>query len=300
MLMSFYLAGEIFFRRNTPPHSIDTDTHTGCSRESKRLWRVCYPQVAWAVIYFIILSITAAEGMKPMPTDFLWQVFTGHSDKLNATMWFQTDLIAITLLYLLLFKFQENEKAVLLTQVSFFCALVMQYTGLNSSLFGDLRFELKYPLGRFCEMLPYAALGISCAYFNVFERLKRRRLFFIPLFAVISAFLLKYKVMTEAPGFGNSDSNCIPLAFFVTAFAFLLPLENLPGCVKKALGFITRYTLGIYCMHRLVMHLISLFLPRQAEGTESFVLCLAAYGICFLISFLISRIPLKPFRQLVS
>lgn len=48
-------------------------------------------------------------------------------------------------------------------------ALILQYSGANWSLFGDMRFELKYPLGRMVEMLPLAICGFEMGRHKLFE-----------------------------------------------------------------------------------------------------------------------------------
>lgn len=72
-------------------------------------------------------------------------MFLGHSPQLNATMWYQVDLIYLTLLFLaVILIFQKNYETVLM--ILGFLALAAQYSGINL-IFDNLRFELKYPLG---------------------------------------------------------------------------------------------------------------------------------------------------------
>ena len=140
----------------------------------KRIWRVVYPQIGWAVLYwsvFIILQIKVSLNITIK--DLLWQIVTGHSPQINPSMWFQTILIALTLIYILIFRFVSDKKGILLIIFITILSLWIQYSGYNWMLFGTLRYELKYPLGRFFEMIPYATLGFFVAHFDLFNRLKR-------------------------------------------------------------------------------------------------------------------------------
>ena len=181
-----------------------------------------------------------------------------------------------------------------------FIAFIIQYTGINFKLFDSLRYELKYPLGRFCEMIPYATVGFSCAYYNVFEKAKEKRCFSICLFGVASLFLLKYRFINSALGFGYSDNNCLLLGFFVIGFAYLIPFEKLSQEVKNVLKFLTKHTLGIYCMHRIVAEFLKILFPKIGINIDSFILCIITYIIGFFVSFLMCKIPTKFSRELVD
>ena len=148
-------------------------------------------------------------------------------------------------------------------------------------------------------MIPYAVLGFFCAYFDIFESLRNHKIIFI-LFPIIIIFLLIYTIVNSAPGFGYSNNNNLLLAFFVTGFAYILPLQNSPEKIKKVIKFITKYTLGIYCMHRLIALGIKFFLIKLEIDFNTFVLAIAAYIVSFLLSFVISKIPCRLLKMLVD
>lgn len=292
MFISFYLTERIF---------LDSDG----KRIKKRIWRVCWPQIGWALIYYLAFKIAQLKiNFGVRFKDFIWQIITGHSPVINQSMWFQTVLIVLTLVYFLIFKFMKTEKGIAVTYVMMFLALIIQYTGINIKLFNSLRYELKYPLGRFCEMVPYATLGFSCAYYNVFEKIKSyvstTKIFFLIMFGMNFIFLFNYEVINAAPGFGYSNNNFIPISLFMTGFAFLIPFENLSEKIKRVIKFFTGYTLGIYCMHRLVGEFFLRIFPKLGIEVNGFVLCIVIYIVSFIISYVMYRIPLKLIKQLVN
>ena len=63
-------------------------------KAQKRVWRVIYPQIGWAIIYHLgyMIGEFAVKDIDINFTDLFWQMFTGHSPRLNASMWFQTVL----------------------------------------------------------------------------------------------------------------------------------------------------------------------------------------------------------------
>ena len=76
------------------------------SKNKKRFWRLLYPQIGWTILYWIILmGIQIKVDLGITFSDFLWQLFTGHSIRINPTMWFQTVLIFLTLLFTLTFRY---------------------------------------------------------------------------------------------------------------------------------------------------------------------------------------------------
>lgn len=289
MFLSFFLTEHTFLEYNK-------------TKAKKRIWRVIYPQIGWAIIYWLGYTIGQfiIKDIGVRFSDLWWQMFTGHSPRLNASMWFQTVLIVLTGVYIFIFKFFDAKKGILITYAMMFAAFVIQYSGINFKLFDSLRFELKYPLGRFFEMIPYATIGFSCAYYNVFEKAKEKRLFFIILFGLASIFLLKHSFINSASGFGYSNNNCLLLGFFVIGFAYLIPFEKLSQSVKDVFKFLTKYTLGIYCMHRIVAEFLKILLTKIGINIDSFILCIITYIIAFFVSFLMCKIPTKLSRELVD
>ena len=279
MLLSFYFLAERFL---SPDESF----------LKKRMLRLLIPQIGWALIYWLVYLL-----LEPVPlNELFWQILTGHSAVLNATMWFQFDLIVLTLLFFLLFSFR-NEKfsTILLICISFLC-LILQHSGINYRLFSDLRFELSYPLGRLVEMLPYATIGFLLKHCRMTDTLKKYR--YPVLIASLLLFTLPYLMsFPSAKGFGYAGITLlylVILSFFITE---LLPFEMLPETIKKGMLPLCCHTLGIYCCHRLIHALVSRFL---GYSPSSFLYCILLYILCYLFCSLLSLIPSKTIKKLVD
>lgn len=287
-LISFYL---------TAPSFLNVESRT----IRKRMLRLCLPQFAWTLIYWIIYL---AAGVIHGCDELFWQMFTGHSDAVNATMWYQIVVILISALFFLVGSHAKGKNTLAVTSAIGLAALICQYTGLNHLLFSGLRYELRYPLGRFIEMLPYASLGLVIADKNLLERLKKH-----PRYTAVGACLLLILsfagIIPTPAGFDYAGLNPILRGLSILAIAHLIPFEKVSAAAKSAIRLITRYTLGIYCMHRLVEKLLNLsgaagLLGKLHIAGDSFAFCIIVYILSYLIAAIIARIPAKLCRQLVE
>ena len=289
MFLSFYFSKNTFLTNDF-------------SKAKKRFWKIIYPQIGWTVLYSIILiSFQIRINLGISFYDFLWQLFTGHSPKINPSMWFQSVLITLTFIFTLLFKYLNKKRSMSLILFLTFASILIQHSGLNYKIFGSLRYELKYPLGRICEMIPYASTGFIIAYFDIYNRIKKKNTLVLTLFGFAILILLKNRyALPSAPGFNYSHTSNLILVFFLAGFAYLLPLEQISDKIKIIIHFITRFTLGIYCMHRLVAFVLSGGAQLLNLEVNSFILCLTIYLISFSTSLIICKISPRLFKPLVE
>lgn len=288
IILSFYLMCNSFLSRNE-------------DRSKTRLIKLLVPQIGWTVIYYVVyqfLDILFSTGLTIGITDFFWQLFTGHSRNLNPSMWYQIDIIAITLLFYLVFRLLKKDKHayLFLVVLTVFC-YCLQYSGINRAMFGNLRFELKYPLGRIAETIPLSFIGFSLKYFDVFEKLKKVR--YVAMTLCVVLFFVGYNIpWIILKDFGYAGF-CKPwLAICIITFAYLTPLECLSKRVKRAILKATDFSLGIYCVHRLINTLLLTFIPNMS--LHSFERCVLLYFLCYFTCLLINLIPSKYFKQLVK
>ncbi len=288
VFMSFYLTEKSFLNRNDEKFKV-------------RFKKLLIPQVAWAIIYYVIyllIDVTMNKKLTNGISDLFWQILTGHSSYLNPSMWYQFDVIVITVLFFLIFRFIKDDRKAVFTLIGVMLfSYILQFTGINRALFGEMIFELKYPLGRIVEMIPFAVIGFLLKYFNVLDRLKKYRWIVMP--ACVVLFLLGFRIpWPELKDFGFAGFAKPYLALCILIFAFLTPLEGLNLNIKKAIVRITDYSLGIYCMHRLVNTLLKVFIP--SISLHSFERCILLYIVCYIICFLIDLIPNKDVKLLVN
>lgn len=297
VITSFFLTAKIYQEQDFP-------------KLKKRLWRLAFPYVIWGVVYFagyslidlLIKQVSWKDGLRLdlTVTDLLWQLGLGSSEKLCPQLWYSFVLIVMTVVIWLLFKLGQKYTPFLLAVLSA-GMFVLQYTGLNFKVFGAMRYEMRYPLGRLCEMLPFVCLGILLA-MGILQKLSQRRVL-VAIGAGATLLLIGicgwFTTMPESFTYGGIFTLLYGgLAFL---FFYMLPMEKLPEYIRKILKFLARYSFGVFCIHFGVGYLWNAVLCRRfGWQTNTMLQCLVIYAISLLVSFLISRIPGKLSKQLVE
>ena len=174
----------------------------------KRFYRLLVPTFFWAVVYYVFLGIFDIifdrhyiHGI----TDLFWQLALGHS--YNLSLWFQTDLILLTIIFIVLFKYFNNRIALILSALFAYFALFLQYSSMildsllllawPETMFGGFFSPsyIIYPVGRLFEMMPYAVIGIFYCHFRILARLERIRKYAIIASTSMLIFLLTYNLL---------------------------------------------------------------------------------------------------------
>lgn len=160
MLLSFFLTEKILISHDK-------------ERIIKRFQRLLVPYLCWPLIYWILYNVLdwwkRGSGLGCGISELFWQFLMGHSARLNGVMWYQFDLMVLTLLFLIIL-YIFRRKYMLVLCICMMAAWFFQYSGWNKRLFGGLRFELTYPLGRFSEMVPYAVSGFALAHYKMYRK----------------------------------------------------------------------------------------------------------------------------------
>ncbi len=97
-LLSFYLTSKYYF-------NFDWNNF------KKRIFRLVYPMVVWAFIYWIILITSdylfkwnSSKGISGL----VWQLLTGHS--INSALWFQVVILYLSVLFIIISKTKISKK----------------------------------------------------------------------------------------------------------------------------------------------------------------------------------------------
>lgn len=257
----------------------------------KRLFRLYFPFLSWAVIYYLILNLahwTTKTEVAVSLKELFFQCLTGHC--YNEPMWFQFDLIVITALFFIFaFACRNNIRIILwVFAVLSVIAFCLQYTGFNNRFFSPLDYPFKYPLGRICEMLPYAFAGMAMQLVNKKE--KWIRVLFMFVLLLVSAILYIYHDSPQ--GFGYQGVRLLFLSVAVFIGVSLIDFNRIPKGVEKAILMVSKYTLGIYCAHLImgkgICRLMSLLSWESFCGTFGY--CVIVYFCCFSLFFCIDKL----------
>ena len=255
----------------------------------QRIRRLAVPLVGWAIIYFLIYYFVLKMHDLTI-SDLLYQSVTGHDAKLNASMWFQNNLIILTLVAFFLFKkFQKHFFIIMLCCC--ITAYILQYSGVNYHLFANLGSELKYPLGRLTEMVPFMVVGLVLKKYDLLHNFSERLIYlWIVLFICVHALIRIHVPMS----FGYAGIKLCMLSVILVFLFNSIPQGN--RFYKNILRIITQNTLGIYCIHRLVEK----FLHPYIFTEYNTFYCLIIFVVSWIICYGISKIPSKNIQALVK
>lgn len=280
MIMSFFLTGKMLMSNDK-------------TKIKRRIERLILPQIFWTIAYFVIyklLDIGLNTNFEVSIKDFFFQLFLGHSSHLNASMWYQIDLLLITIMFILVFKVFTTNTAIWILKAIGLFSIIMQYTGLNFLIFNKCIYEIKFPLGRLCEITPAAIVGFLLGYYRIVELLEKRKGLIIVEFLLILGMLYKFDIFTSVEGFGYQGLDILVKSIVLFIIFDLFPFEKLPSIIRKSIHRLTKYTLGIYCMHRMVGSLLNIFFMDKFNlEKNTFTECLLIYALCYIVSMLIER-----------
>jgi hypothetical protein len=265
--------------------------------------KLIIPQIVWAVIYYVVYSIIGivmhvqiVNGI----TDLFWQIITGHSPKLNPTMWFQFNLIIISLLFFIVFYFwSENIGMAIIILLSFVC-LFLQYSGIYIKWFSELRYELGRPIGRIVEMFPMATLGVIASRYKLVTLFKDKAINVLLAGILVVLFIfLDCNVFVISLNFDYAGIWKVLVGFSLTAFAYNCNFKFFTTKYPSLSHLITKHTLGIYCGHKLIanvlFNILSIFLGIQ---TSRFYQCILVYVLGFMVFEILSKIPFKGIKYI--
>ncbi len=243
----------------------------------------------------IFLKVELIDGVKVL---FL-QLLLGNGFHVNAPLWYMVTLIWITVFYSLLFRIVSNKRYAFLVIILFsVICLIQQYFGIALSLFGDLSFELKYPLGRFFEMVPSATVGILLGYWFRTHQIKGRNVIWTASVAIAISWILISGTISRPEGFGYSGISLILVSSALFLVAELFPLEQ--GKCNRVIRALTMHTLGVYCMHYLIGNVLDIALERFGYNINRFLLCIMIYIIAYVFGCIIFSLPWQQSKQLVD
>lgn len=279
----------------------------------RRFARLYEPFVFWALVYFAahLVAVHFDSWYRVSFSDLLWQLALGSSRNLSMQFWFHSDLIILTAIFFAAFRVVRSVRAnVYLALGAIALGFTFQYTPLNDRIFGWMTFEAKYPLGRLACMLPYAGAGflLAAAKGRIDSASGGIRVA-VAVFGLWLAWLVTFRPVCPRPPSipGYAGLNMCLIAWGVMACFYYLPFGRLPSIVSSAVDHVSRYCMGVYCIHFLLGQLVFDFvwrLPRTDTPYgelriftigQCLVVWVLSYGVCWLIA----RVPAGLLRRVV-
>ena len=289
MIIAFYLSEK-------------TLEESGPSKIKQRFIRLFIPQAGWAMICWTVYVLTDVIFMHKLShglNDLLIAIISGCREGTNPSTWFQCVLILLTFFYYVIFRYLDHKKAWIAVYVSLFMALLIQFNGAYYDFFQNQSYEVVNTIGRIFEVMPFASIGLILKHLEVEKKLKDKRM--IMILAFIFLFVLGFYLPFPRTERGFFEG-LYPLYMGTVLFLVfvLLPLERIQDKSRQFIIQATRFTLGIYCAHRLLYSILEIVYELLGMAPKSFTKCLITYLVCYLMSFIMSIFPGNIFRKMVD
>ena len=270
----------------------------------KRLSRLILPYVGWPIIYWLFYKITYFLGFLEWSVtfnDLCLQIIFGSCKQICSPLWYMFDLIILTLLFMLVFHMQNIKKSFGILALISLISFILQYSGMNYSFFSQFRYEVSYTFGRMCEMFPYAFFGCFAGYFDIYTIIEKRRKTVMVVIALLIILLWNtYRIDINRQGWGYQGVLLMLISNLIVTFFYLIPLHNEHSKICWLITKVSKYTLGIYCVHLLVGRVLVDVIGELEFMTIPYFECVVIWIISLSVSSLISLIPSKWCKSLVN
>lgn len=272
---------------------------------SRRFYRLYVPHVFWTIIYYVVFFFMSSRmgfdfdgGAKV----FFLQLVLGHC--YNQSTWFQIDLIILTVLFVLIYKFIRDYAEFVISFLPII-AFIFQYSGDNVNLMNCLFIKwmgagnVPYTIARLVEMLPYAALGVLLR--KLRKNIIHQHYHIGIMHCLLVLYLIcRYEVFAYTQrGYGYSGIDYFVITF-LTCILFGCAQVKFPKIILVIISFLSKYTMAVYFSHRLIgtiFQYLNIGIWKMVEGTLRG--CMLIYITCLIIAVLISLVPIKIIRDAV-
>lgn len=281
MLLSFVLCSDFI---------VTTDI-TGLKNRVCRLYK---PQCFWTIIIWgcyklmdFLFGTHLVDGI-----DLLYALITGAAKKVASQMWFQMDLIILTIFMWVIFHLRNRLVGECILICSTVCSLILQYTGIHAVLWKDIVDEIRYTYASIVEMMPYIAVGYFICNLKIVERIRKSNLMFL-MVLLLFVVIIGRKHFPVANGMFYPGIYLIIIATLLVLIFGAFPVEKCSDAIKKIISVVGKYTLGIYCLHKVIAFYLNIILNKLGLPYATFLVCILIYLLSYLFCFIISKIPLK-------
>ena len=227
-----------------------------------RFIRLLYPYILWSIVVFSLNNIlnkfsTLGNRIKQFSLkDLYLQILTGS--KYYRVFWFQFNLIFLSQLFAI-FSFVLKRNLIIFLELLGIISLFLLFSKINSIIFFPYAECIRMSVGRLNSSLPLAIIGCIYGSYNLLLKINNLNWHLNVILLSLVYILFKYDIFIIYPGFAYSNTL---LYIFASTILFILF-----GSIKvdkfiilnKIIKIITKYTGGIYYIHRIFPSYIFLF-----------------------------------------
>jgi len=252
----------------------------------ERIQRLCIPYFLWPIIFFLLnkLLLIFSIAKKEIKLNNLKNQLLYVSGDMNMDiLWFQWNLILITILFIIIIFIFRKKSNFIFTLINI-PVFIYQYNEKNFDYFSKYNGHKRLVFGRILEMIPYAIIGFLISSSNIINFFKKQKLKTIIFCICLIYFLLNYQIFKDLEGHGYPGFKIYFISICIFIIFEMFPSEKIQNkTFITIIKQITGYTAGIYYIHSKLTEYISnynIFIKKKTlKG------CVIIYLICYLISF---------------
>lgn len=249
----------------------------------KILYRFVFPLIFWSAIGFIIHPELLTIKY------LLRQLLTGTA--VDPPLYY---LLTISIISTGIYIFRKKLfKSQYLVAIVICILLLIESTGLETALASHIPIQIQLACIRIFEFIKYGLLGVSLPSIVRYlsTKIPASLVYLFTLVGVIIDISLKWYYQTSGLGYGG----IIQFTIIGLIMISIILLKDNQLFIKQnsIISNISKYSLGIYCIHTFIIEKISIEL-------NSIVLTLAVFCICFTISVIISKLSYGYLTKAVS
>ncbi len=244
-----------------------------------RIYRLLLPFVFWSIIGFLLNPdlITVKYLLR--------QLITGTA--VDAPLYYLLSIIWASILYKTIFGYVSKSKHLLLAILASVIILLLEVTGVVSTLLSFIPIQINFFVARTIEIIKYAGLGIVLSYIpNLISVAKQysQSLTLSSIFLVTAIVSFQYSSRPIHLDYSGIVQYISVLTIFLSTLSFA-SLNKYPFFIKE-ISYLSKYSLGVYCIHSLLIPLVSQFSNFGSSMILSLVVFLSSLGISIFIGYI--------------
>lgn len=257
-----------------------------------RLERLLIPYIIWPIIILVLydslyLIFRTNEFNRIINLyDLKIQIIVGR--RYMAHLWFIFNLLFYSIFFFIICFLVKTESFVFCLQVFSLISYLFQYSRFNYFYFDKFKMSIRLSIGYFVETMPFASSAFLLSSADILEKLIKHRMKIYIISFILIYLIIKYNVFNDLVGYTyrGIENNLASLIIFI--LFLLIPFEYLKSKVFKSFFLIfSKFTQGIYCLHILVIYIISLVINKKYGNL---IHCFIVYFFGYIISFFFSKI----------
>jgi len=243
---------------------------------------IIYPIIVWVSnnLMFILFKFNRFNRLLTL-NELKIHIIIGRGISGISVLWFLFNLQILTLLFFI-FSFILKHNFLLIFQIiTMFCYLI-QYNEINYLFFIQYTNKIFTSIGNFVETLPLSIVAFSLSNIDYIQKISNKKSEIIFYFTFLFYFIYEYNVITPIKGMASPGLKSLIASFLLFSVFSLNPFEFCNLKISTYISYATKYTKGIYCMHKVILSYSKFYYGKQV----TFLGCIIIYIISYSISYI--------------